>query len=255
MTETRFPIPTPHELLARWDAQQTAYIKHRDQRFAVMIDTILRRRGAAPRVLDLACGPGSLTAAIIAGLPDAQVTAVDKDPVLLAIASDVFADRSSVVVRAADLDEVSWLGELVGPFDAVVSSTALHWLRPEVLARLYLQLADLVAPNGLFLNADHLLYDPIATPALVELARQDDRYNQDTAFAAGTDSWDEWWTAAQSLPQYTAAARARAALWSNKVPPPKVTLGYHLETLRSAGFSQVGTIWQYLDDYVICAMR
>ena len=33
--------------------------------------------------------------------------------------------------------------------------------------------------------------------------------------------------------------------------PPKVTLGFHLESLRGAGFVETGTVWQYLDDHVV----
>lgn len=136
-----------------------------------------------------------------------------------------------------------------------VSSTALHWLAPDVLARLYFQVAEVVVEGGLFLNADHLLYDQIAAPTFRELARVDDEHNQEAAFSSGTDTWDDWWKAAQLRPDYVDAVRARAGIWEGKVPPAKVTLGFHLETLRSAGFRQAGTLWQYLDDYVVCAVR
>lgn len=247
--------PSSSDLLRRWDAQQTAYIRHRDQRFTVMVEAIARQCGRAPRVLDLACGPGSLSAALLAHLPEARIVAVDKDPVLLAIAREIFAGQDNVSVLAADLDQLDWLSGIDGAFDAVVSSTALHWLAPQHLAQLYFALADRVVEGGLFLNADHLLYDEIAQPALRTLARQDDEANQQRAFGSGTDTWDQWWDAAQSRPDFAAAAKQREAVWLGKIPPAKVTLGYHLETLRSAGFRQTGTIWQYLDDYVVCAVR
>lgn len=246
---------TSAALLRRWDAQQTAYIKHRDQRFAVMVDAIARHKGKAPRILDLACGPGSLSAAVLTSLPEARIVAVDKDPVLLAIARDIFAENGNVEVCDADLDRTDWLDAIAGDFDAVVSSTALHWLSPAALVGLYFALAGRMAPGGLFLNADHLLYDGIAQPTLRALAEADDAHNQAEAFASGTDSWDEWWAAAQSRPDFAQAMRQRDQVWAGKVPPAKVTLGYHLEALRSAGFSETGTIWQYLDDYVVCAVR
>lgn len=253
-------MTTPHSLTAeallrRWDAQQTAYIRHRDQRFAVMVETIARQKGTAPRVLDLACGPGSLSAAVLAELPEAHIVAVDKDPVLLAIATEVFAGRSGVDVREADLDRLDWLEAIEGQFDAVVSSTALHWLSPQALVQLYFALAGRLTEGGVFMNADHLLFDEAAQPTLRHLARMDDENNQTLAFSQGTDSWDQWWAAAESRPDYAEAVRKRALVWADKDPPAKVTLGYHLEALRSAGFSETGTIWQYLDDYVVCAIR
>ena len=245
----------PHSLLSRWDAQQTAFIKHRDLRFEAIVGTIARVCGSKPRVLDVACGPGSLTRAVLAGLPEASVVAVDKDPVLLAIARDVLGDDGRVEVVDADLDVPDWAKAIDGSFDAVVSSTALHWLRPEILSRLYLQFGEMVREGGVFLNGDHMQYDEISKPVLHRIAEQDDADNQKLAFGSGTDDWDGWWQAAEAYPPYADAAIERKKRWEGKTPGPKVTLGYHLETLRCAGFAEVGTVWQYLDDYVVCGIR
>jgi trans-aconitate methyltransferase len=246
---------TANALLARWDAQQTAYIKHRDQRFAVMADTIRRVCGPAPRVLDLACGPGSLTASLRRAIPEASVVALDKDPVLLAVARDVFAGDDRVMVGEADFDVPDWRAATDQRFDAVGSSTALHWLMPERLAALYFELAEIVVPGGLFMNADHLLYDAQSEKTLRRVALIDDEDNQQAAFGAGVDDWDQWWTAASAVPDYAEAVARRPSVWTKDGPRPKVTLGYHLEALRSAGFVETGTVWQYLDDYVVCAVR
>lgn len=248
-------MASAQELLRSWDDQQAAYIKHRDQRFTVMAETIARLCGPTPRILDLACGPGSTTRGLLATIPDARVLAVDKDPVLLAIAREVFSDISNVAVRDHDLDHPEWLDDIDYKFDAVVSSTALHWLRPEALSRLYFTLAGKIRDGGVFLNADHLLYDAVAQQKLRGLARQDDEANKAEAYSAGADSWEGWWQKVESLPEYATETSMRRLLWQDKIINFEVSLGFHLETLRSAGFSEVGTIWQYLDDYVVCAVR
>ncbi|MFV0450674.1 MAG: class I SAM-dependent methyltransferase [Propioniciclava sp.] len=246
---------TPAALLARWDAQQTAYIRHRADRFDALVRALVLHCGARPRVLDLACGPGSLTRQVRAALPEAEIVAVDKDPVLLALAEDVFADDGRITTRAADLDDPRWLDEL-GSFDAVVSSTALHWLTPTALVRLYFALTGALRPGGIFLNADHLLYDATSNPALRDLAAADDTDNQESSFAAGAEDWDAWWAAVTALPRYADQMAAREQCWADHTTPPvKVSLGFHLETLRNAGFTEVGTLWQYLDDYVIAGVR
>ncbi|WP_417309074.1 class I SAM-dependent methyltransferase [Devosia sp.] len=242
------------DLLRRWDAQQTAYIKHRDQRFDAMAETVARLCGESPRILDLACGPGSTSVAILNRLPMAKIVAVDKDPALLAIARDVFANTPNVEVLECDLETSDWPAGTEGAFDAVISSTALHWLSPDALARLYFALADRLRVGGVFLNADHLLYGR-DQPTLAALAKQDDESNQSEAFGSGTDTWDGWWDLVAANPRYAEAAAQREHVWKDKAPPPYVTLGFHLETLRSAGFREVGTIWQYLDDYIACAIR
>ncbi|MCW3158614.1 class I SAM-dependent methyltransferase [Micropruina sonneratiae] len=245
----------PDELLHRWDRQQSAYIRHREQRFDTMLRVVERLTGPRPRVLDLACGPGSLTALTRSRLPGSSVVALDKDPVLVAIAADVFAADAAVRVVAGDLDEPAWV-EGLGTFDAVVSSTALHWLAPEVLARVYFELAGLIRPGGVFLNGDHLSYDATAQPTLRRLAAEDDEANQADTFGAGADSWDDWWALATGRHEYAEAAAERERCWAGKGgPTAKVTLGYHLETLRSAGFAETGTVWQYLDDFVVAGVR
>ena len=56
----------------------------REERFAVIADVVEVVAGGRPRVLDLGCGPGSLSVRILDRLPAASVVAVDADPVLLA---------------------------------------------------------------------------------------------------------------------------------------------------------------------------
>ncbi len=77
------------------------------------------------------------------------------------------------------------------------------------------------------------------------------------AQAAGIEDWDRWWDALGAHPEFAAAMAERSRVWGPElhVAPPKVTLGFHLETLRSAGFREVDTVWRYLDDHVVCALR
>lgn len=253
MTTAKTPSAT--DILARWDAQQEAYIRYREERFEALVRVIELQCGPAPRVLDLACGPGSLTQRVREALPQADIVAVDKDPVLVALATDVFAEDPGVTVSAADLDDTAWLPEL-GTFDAVVSSTALHWLAPEALVRLYFTVAASVRSGGVLLNADHLQYDATTHPELRALSAADDEQTQASAFASGAQTWDAWWASVESQPAYAEAVAARAKVWVDRAEPaPKVSLGFHLETLRSAGFREVGTVWQYLDDYVVAGIR
>ncbi|MFC6357195.1 class I SAM-dependent methyltransferase [Luethyella okanaganae] len=247
---------TPHELLQRWDAQQAAYIRHRALRFDTMLRVLERIGNGRPRVLDLASGPGSLAAAVIERFPGAEVVCADKDPVLLAIARDVLGSTGRVTVVDADLNDPSWVGTVGGPFDAVVSSTALHWLQPEVLTRVYFELAGLIRTGGVFLNGDHLCYDETSQPVLRQVAADDDDATQAEALGGGSDSWDEWWQSAEAQPAYALAVSERAERWRGKLEaPPKVTLEFHRAVLRSADFAEVGTVWQYLDDYVVYAVR
>lgn len=257
MTNTS-TLETARSLAARWDAQQTGYIRHRAQRF----DTIARVVAAVcadvvePRILDLAAGTGALAAHVLGFVPDAHAVIADKDPALLAIAADLAAEDPRLEVADVDLARDGWAEHpaiAAAPFDAVVSSTALHWLRPGDLVDVYSTLPGLLRPGGIVLNGDHLAYSTHHEATLARIAAADDTAMQAETFSGDTDTWDEWWQAVADVPRYTAALERRAAVWGDELrnAPPKVTLGFHLESLQSAGFVETGTVWQYLDDHVV----
>ncbi|MGW5231501.1 class I SAM-dependent methyltransferase [Streptomyces nodosus] len=254
MTDTT-ALP-PRVLLERWDAQQSAYVAHRELRFQSMLDVLRLALPESFHVLDLACGPGSLADRVLRAFPEARVTAVDYDPVLLRIAGEVLAehgDRATVV--DTDLVRADWAEPLAGErFDAVVSSTALHWLSPTQLLRVYTALADLLPPGAVFLNADHLRYGP-EHQTLGALSERHDVEVQRTTFAAGADTWDDWYELAVAQPGVPPLAAEREQRFADRPPQPPAPLHFHLSALRTAGFTEAGTVWQYLDDYVVFARR
>ncbi len=79
-----------------WDRQQEWYMPDREERFRIMLDMVEALVGPAPRVLDLACGTGTITARLLARFPGATSTGVDLDPALLAIAEGTFAGDARV---------------------------------------------------------------------------------------------------------------------------------------------------------------
>jgi trans-aconitate methyltransferase len=84
---------------------------------------------SSPRVVDLACGPGTVTRRLLARFPAARSIAVDVDPVLRAIASASFARDDRVRIVHADLRDPNCLDAPPdAQVDAVLTATALHWL-------------------------------------------------------------------------------------------------------------------------------
>lgn len=150
-----------------WDRQQEWYMPDREERFRVMLDMVEAVVGPAPRVLDLACGTGSITDRLLKRFPEATSTGVDLDPALLAIARGTFEGDDRVTFVTADLKDPAWAERLPhSSYDAVLTATALHWLHSEPLAELYGRVGQLVRDGGVFMNADHMIdtETPVSTP-------------------------------------------------------------------------------------------
>ncbi len=126
-----------------------------------MIQTISALGQPAPRVLELCCGPGWLAAQLLAALPTMHYTGVDLSPPFLAFAQEeLLLHANRVNLLEVDLSVADWSDQITtqgGPlqFDAIISLQSLHDVGDEqVIARLYSLAKRLLAPGGLFLNAD-----------------------------------------------------------------------------------------------------
>src|SRR5699024_2939183 len=143
------------EWLESWDRQQEGYLPDREERFTAMIDALVS--GVArtdPLVVDLGCGPGSLSTRILKAVPEATVIGLDTDPLLLELGRAAFGGTEGLSFVESDIGQSGWSNglELQRRADAAVSTTALHWLPPQQLRALYFELATVLAPGGLLLN-------------------------------------------------------------------------------------------------------
>jgi SAM-dependent methyltransferase len=239
--------------LARWDAQQQHHIPDREERFDAMVDAVAAFAGPEPRVLDLGCGPGSLSARVLAGVPGATMVAIDADPVLLAIGRGALAGSRLTFVDADLRSE--WVAALPSPppYDAVVSTTALHWLGLDQLLRLYRTLGAVIRPGGIYLDGDRLDFDHDQT-AIAAGAREIRPQWPDAP--EGAESYDDWWSAAVAEPGLAGEVAERARR-SHTHPHDNEAHSYefHRSALFAAGFAEVGTLWQHLSNRVLIAVR
>lgn len=239
--------------LRRWDAQQQGYLPEREARFNVMFDVLAVLLPEAFVALDLACGPGSLSCRLLQRFPQARCLALDYDPVLLTIGQGALGTLDGRLQWVeADLAQADWVTRLGGaPLDAVLSTTALHWLDEPTLVQVYQQLSRLVRPGGVFLNGDHIAFEP-QLQTFRAVAKQ---WRMPTSPAV-SESWAQWWNAVAHEP-------ALAAPWAERQRRyPSTTHGehapsidLHARALRLAGFREVGVIWQQMDDRVLMAIR
>jgi len=241
----------------------------REERFAAMLDALAGTVAAdadGPTddliVLDIACGPGSISQRVLARFPQARSFAIDLDPVLLAIGRGALGSIGGHLTwMQENLNDPVWAERLLDrlggrQLDAVLSSTALHWLAPGTLARVYRELGGLLRPGGVFLNGDHMAFGP-DRPTIRHLAQSARALRRDAVEAVeDAEDWERWWDAVAADPALTDlyAVRERLFSWRDR-QWVNASLEFQRGALLDAGFREVDTIWQKLDNRVLMAVR
>jgi trans-aconitate 2-methyltransferase len=123
-----------------WDAQ--TYDRSSEPQQAWATEVLARLEGIAPdaMVLDVGCGTGRVTEALLELVPQGRVLAIDASADMVELASRRLGDRVQVWCEdalALALDE---------PVDAIVSTAALHWVPDH--DRLWTRLARALRPGG-----------------------------------------------------------------------------------------------------------
>jgi SAM-dependent methyltransferase len=250
-----------------WTRQQEAFMPDREHRISTMLDAVAAAApddsspalgAAAPegrlRVLDLAGGTGTIALRALDRFPDAQVTVVDQDPVLLALAAASLDGRATIV--SADLNRPDWVTALPHrDYDAVLTATALHWLDPERLAVLYGEIHGVLRAGGLFANADHMPDEGLPELTKRLLGRADAR--REARYATGAAlSWRDWWTRVAADPQLAPLHAEREKIYPTAHGTAEWTppAAWHLNALRTAAFTEAGLLWRGAADATVAAL-
>lgn len=246
------------DLLARWNEQQRIFMEYREHRVAIMakvINALAKPEGRPIRVLDLGCGPGSVSHSILEHVPGCEIVAVDRDPLLLRIATETNPAPDRLQFVDANLMARDWFMDLpFDQFDALVSATALHWLPPADLVSVYAEAAALMSPGGVLMNADHLYYEPEGKMVLHRVAEELREAHKARALEAGAQDWEVWWDEARATPELAEEAELHRQRWADKYVSPKLGPSFHIEALRAAGCVEADVIWRDFDDLVLCGV-
>lgn len=253
-TEALLDVRTALAWLERWDLQQEHYLPYREARFTVIIDVLVNTlQRPDPLIIDLGIGPGSLTRRIMERLPGATVVGVDEDPLLLGLCASAYRDRRLRLVRA-DLRHPGWIEQLdlERPADAFVSTTALHWMNRDPLARLMADCARTLAPGGVFVDGDHL-YPGAPSPRLDQLTRDLGIQAAERAGVTTHEDWEAWWRAVEVAPELAPLVAERSGGFEHTVTDRPTAQDY-IHFLSTAGFAEAGEVWQYGDDRVVVGL-
>ena len=205
------------------------YVPERDRQMA-LLTALVPRLSDARIVVDLCCGEGLLSEAVLAAQPETVVVGLDGSPAMReAAARRLAAHGARFTSGQCDLHALEL--PTGAPLRAIVSSLALHHVPHEGKPALYRRLHDALEPGGALLIAD-LVCPPTAAGREAAAAEWDESVRQaDRAAGAGGAVF----------------ARFEADRWNWFRYPDEVDhpapLASELGWLREAGFVDLEVPW------------
>ena len=127
-------------------------LPHRTEGEKALLEQILPE---VKRVLDLGTGDGRLLALVKLQNPSVEGVALDFSDPMMTKAKLRFANDEKVKIVKHDFGFPLPATEL-GCFDAVVSSLAIHHLTHPRKRQLYAEIFNILNPNGVFCNLEHV---------------------------------------------------------------------------------------------------
>ena len=130
-----------------------------NEQIDVMMRLIAAREEGVESFLDLGCGDGILAAAILDTYPDSKGVLLDfSKPMIESAQAKLDQYSQHLVFETVDYGESNWVENvtLMTPFDVVVSGFSIHHQPDERKRQLYAEIYDLLKPNGLFVNVEHV---------------------------------------------------------------------------------------------------
>ena len=152
------------DYVEQWANRQDTKEADRQDAFKVLADSLPFEPSAKITILDIGAGYGALTSFLLGEFPNAKAVCHDGSAEMLALGRNRLAKlKGRVKFVQSDLSKTGWSKKLKGPFDAVVSSIAIHNVRePDIISSIYAETFSLVKPGGCFLNLDRM------TPSVAE---------------------------------------------------------------------------------------
>src|SRR3712207_3018710 len=146
----------------------TYFIPDREVQTDIICSLIPPEAGES-RMLDLCCGEGVLTYALLERFPDSRVLGYDGSETMLDTARaalSIFAERFET--SQFDLADTSWRS-FPQPLHAVVSSLAIHHRDAEEKQQLFRDVFGMLEPGGAVIIAD--IIQPASAQAVALAAR------------------------------------------------------------------------------------
>ena len=111
------------------------------------------------RFLDIGCGDGILSAAVLSRFPSSHCVLLDFSESMLTAARDKLTGQiKQPVFVLADYADPHWVQDVqaYAPFDVIVSGFSIHHQPDDRKRRIYSEVFNLLHPGGLFVNLEHV---------------------------------------------------------------------------------------------------
>lgn len=144
------------EYVAGWAKGQDPKESNRAEAFQVLADKIPYEKNLPIKILDLGAGYGALTKFLLERFPQATAVCQDGSEEMAKLGRERMKNLAGRFEYAlCDFSKHGWSKLLSGPFEAVVSSIAIHNVGSQNIIRgIYEEAFTLVKPGGCFFNFD-----------------------------------------------------------------------------------------------------
>ncbi len=222
------------QIRTHFDAEAAVYdetIVRLIPRYAEMIEALVSilpaRADQRFSVVDLGCGTGTLSAAVMERFPHAALTCVDIAPNMLELAKRKLGDAPTFI--HSDFTDFVFPAS----YDAIVSALALHHLESDAAKKaFYRKIHAALAPDGIFVNVD-IVKASDARLQDVYMQKWVDFMRTTTSEKEITETW---------MPAHYAEDR----------PAPLMT---HIALLQECGFSCIDVVYKYYNYAVYTAKK
>ena len=144
------------EYVSGWAEKQGRQESDREEQFRLLAQAIPFDKTVAIKILDVGAGYGALTRFLLNYFPNATAVCQDGSEEMIALGRERMADLTgSFDYVLGDFSRHGWSQLITGPFEAVVSSIAIHNVgSPNIIRGIYEDIFPLVKNGGCFLNYD-----------------------------------------------------------------------------------------------------
>jgi len=139
------------DIYSKWIKMQKYHNPWRDEQIKTVVKAIKALPFKQIKVIDLCCGPGTLSEALLKAEKKVKIIGIDADIFLLSIFKNhlnKYSKRFKLI--EADVRKLKINEKVHG----VVSLTALHWLSKGSHIKLYKKIYKKLEKGGVFINAD-----------------------------------------------------------------------------------------------------